>query len=219
MKTHLDIKTRYVQFRILHRYIGTNHQVSKFRDDIPDKCTFCEKKYEDTENNETIQHLFFKCETTNNLINTYYEKHLTEEIEHLNEENFIFSPLTKNDDTDNLLKNVNMLIKFYLWSCKMRKMIPTLETCEKYVKYHALCIAKGLEISGNYNFMKKITENKITNSESAMEISELKRAPPAPQLPGEGQNVNFSSAVLFKIRKLRSQRIQRVINTLIKNKS
>ena len=101
----------------------------------------------------------------------------------------------------------------------MRKMIPTMETCEKYVKYHALCIAKGLEISGNYNFMKKITENKITNSESAMELSELKRAPPAPQLPGEGQNVNFSSAVLLKIRKLRSQKIQRVINTLIKNKS
>ena len=174
MKMHLDIKIRYMQFRILHRYIGTNHQVAKFRDDISDKCTFCEKRLGDTKNNETIQHLFFRCETTNKILTQYYRKHLNREIEYLNEENFIFTPLVKDDDTDKFLKNVNMLIKFYLWSCKMRKMTPTLETCKKYVKYHALCIAKGLEISGNYNYMKKITENTITDSEIAMEISELK---------------------------------------------
>merc|ERR1712237_90036 len=54
MKMHLDIKIRYVQFRILHRYLGTNHQVSKFRSDIIDKCTFCEKKNGNTENKETL---------------------------------------------------------------------------------------------------------------------------------------------------------------------
>ena len=46
MKIHLDIRIRYLQFRILHRYLGTNHQVSKFRMDFPDKCTFCKKNLE-----------------------------------------------------------------------------------------------------------------------------------------------------------------------------
>ena len=63
-----------------------------------------------------------------------------------------------------------------------------------------------------------ITENKITDSELAMEISELKRAPPAPPLPEEERNVNFLATALIKIKKLRNQKIQRIINTLVTNK-
>ena len=100
----------------------------------------------------------------------------------------------------------------------MGKRTPTLETCEKYVKYHALCIAKGLEISGNYNFMNKITESPITDSEDVMEIRELKRAPPAPPLPEEEKTVNFKAEALIKIKKLKGQRIQRLINRIVANK-
>ena len=103
MKIHLDIRIRYLQFRILHRYLGTNHQVSKFRNDIPDKCTFCEKKNGNTAQTETIQHLFFQCEVSNGIITQYYQKHLNEEIEHLNEENFIFTPIDSKHEFDTVI--------------------------------------------------------------------------------------------------------------------
>ena len=37
----MDVKFRYTHFRILQRFIGTNHQHAKYDESVADKCTFC----------------------------------------------------------------------------------------------------------------------------------------------------------------------------------
>ena len=122
---------RYMQFRTLHRYLGTNCQVAKFNKDAKDICTFCKINDKHTTEKETIKHLFYECKTTNDLLNDFYDKWLPEEKEHLSICNFIFTTLIKNDDKDKLLNHTNMLLKFYIWSCKMKKQKPSLNVCEK----------------------------------------------------------------------------------------
>ena len=214
MRLNIDVKIRYMQFRMLHRYIGTNHQVAKFKEEIEDICTFCKIDDKNTQEKETIKHLFYECNTTQKLLRDFYEKCLPEEIVHLNACNFLFTTLIKNDDKDKLLNHTNMILKFYVWSCKMRKQKPLLLTCEKYVKYQALCIARGLQISSNYNFMNKLTEKTDNNVSEIWEDDELRPAPPAPVLSTEQIQGNFEVATVLKLKKIRQKHIQMLISQL-----
>ena len=96
----------------------------------------------------------------------------------------------------------------------MRKQKPLLLTCEKYVKYQALCIAKGLQISSNYNFMNKLTEKADDDESEIWEDVELRPAPPAPVLPTEKIQGNFGVATILKLRKIRQKHIQTLMSQL-----
>ena len=96
----------------------------------------------------------------------------------------------------------------------MRKQKPLLLTCEKYVKYQALCIAKGLQISSNYNFMNKLTEKADDDKNEIWEDVELRPAPPAPVLPTEKIQGNFEVATILKLRKIRQKHIQTLMSQL-----
>merc|ERR1712079_744264 len=111
MRLNIDAKIRYMQFRTLHRYLGTNHQVAKFIKNKDDICTFCKIDNENTKEPETIKHLFFECQVTKKVLNDFYQKWLPEDTEHLTACNFIFSTLIKNDDKDKLINHINMFIK------------------------------------------------------------------------------------------------------------
>ena len=107
-----------------------------------------------------------------------------------------------------------MIIKYYIWSCEMRKQKPILETCKKYVKYQSLCIAKGLQISGAHNFLSKITEKSKHNEPDVWEDIELRPAPPAPLLPPEKSCVNFENGTTLKLKKIRQKNIQKLVSQL-----
>jgi len=62
LKYFNDIK--WLQLRILRRCLKTNHIVSRFNNDVTDICTFCGIP------EETISHLFFKC----NLVNIFWNE-------------------------------------------------------------------------------------------------------------------------------------------------
>ena len=98
----------------------------------------------------------------------------------------------------------------------MRKQKPTLETCEKYVKYQSLCIAKGLQISGQHNFMDKITEKSKHDEPDVWEDIELRPAPPAPLLPPEKGCANFENSTTIKLNKIRQKNIQKILAQLEK---
>ena len=151
---------------------------------------------------------------TQTLLREFYEKWLPEEREHLNISNFLFTTLVKNDDKDKLLNHTNMILKFYVWSCKMRKRKPILQTCEKYVRYQALCIAKGLQLSNNYNFMSILTEKAEGEVPVIWEDIELRPAPPAPVLPSEKIYGNFEKTTMLNLKKIRHKNIQKLIAQL-----
>ena len=98
----------------------------------------------------------------------------------------------------------------------MRKQKPILETCEKYAKYQALCIAKGLQISGAHNYMCLITEKSKHNAQEIWEDIELRPAPPAPILPPEKSCGNFEKITMLKLKKIRQKNIQKLISQLTK---
>ena len=62
-KIQFDNKMFITQYQIMKKNIRTNIHIHKFKPHIPENCSFgCDTK-------ETVEHLYFKCQATQNLIN------------------------------------------------------------------------------------------------------------------------------------------------------
>ena len=99
-----DRKITWFQTRINHFILGTNSLVSKITVSVNDRCTFCKSQI------ETIEHLFWECEKTQNLLVQFEALIETKQIQlNYNKQSFILGYSSR---------NINILLKnnqFLLW--------------------------------------------------------------------------------------------------------
>ena len=82
-----DNKLKWLQYQITRGVLKTNHIISKFLPNIIDSCSFCNT------NEETILHLFWDCQVTQNFINNitnYLQPKWPNIIENLNKKKPFF---------------------------------------------------------------------------------------------------------------------------------
>ena len=121
-RTTLETKLREFQFKILNRIVFTNEKLFRFDMAESDKCAFCQTEV------ESIEHLLFSCK-----ISSVFWKHVLSWVrdnniivENLREEDIIFGKFDVGDDFL-LVKHILLLGKYYIYSQKCQKGMPSLQ--------------------------------------------------------------------------------------------
>jgi hypothetical protein len=108
-------------FKFYNNILGINTRVAHFVRNHPRTCTFCDIGRVPEEFEENMSHLFFDCRYVENLIQNFYGWLLNEvpsKREFFNRFNTI------NVAKNKVLNIVNILVKKYIWDCKIRFCIP-----------------------------------------------------------------------------------------------
>ena len=118
---------KWLQYRILHHSLKTNHIVSKFLQNVTPECTFCLDK------TETISHLFIKCSVSAEFWNAV--KHFFE-IQNisiqLKESLVLFG--NPQQPTDSVTNMIYLFGKMFIWKCRYSKINPCLNGFKNFLK-------------------------------------------------------------------------------------
>ncbi len=151
LKNCPDSASRHLDFRIIHRIIGIKHRTCKFTAE-QDKCTFCEIAHIDPTPQETIEHLFFNCPQTSNLLEQLrnWEKlsanKPTDDIV-----KFLIYQDKPTKKEQNTLQCQNSTLKSYIWSCQKNTRLPNIEGCKRYLTAKAKTLEHSSTIRGKTN--------------------------------------------------------------------
>ena len=121
----LDTKLRSFYFKVFHKAIAVNDFLFKIKRKDSPNCSLCEKK------EETLVHLFCECEKVtpiwHNLITVISQK-LNSNLSVTNFEK-LFGICT-----DQFISYLFLLLKYYIYSCKFKNMLPNFITFKSFVK-------------------------------------------------------------------------------------
>ena len=124
-------KLRSFQYRIFHRTIGTNVLLKKMGIKNHDDCFFCDS------NPETIEHLFWYCDRIfplwSALANWIW---LVTEIEMEFSLESVLLGYTNSMPCKNAINCIILVVKFFIYKCKMEGRNPDFAGIQSYLKFH-----------------------------------------------------------------------------------
>ena len=129
---YLPNSTRTFIYKLHNNILGINTRVSHFVRNNPRTCTFCDLREEPDENLETISHLFFNCPQIENTIQEFYVWIFNED-RFVNHTEFFVGFSTECEKKNNVLHIVNLLVKKFIWDCKLRFTVPSYMYLKKFV--------------------------------------------------------------------------------------
>ena len=129
--TSSDVQLRWFQYRIVHRLLPTQRflYLRKLVDDPV--CTFCNQE------EQTLDHLFFECNYVSKLWNDLTED-LKSKCAHCDNlrlsKEFILFGTTGTFFSDKAFDKIILLVKFYIYICKLENSLPTYDRFVAYLK-------------------------------------------------------------------------------------
>ena len=122
-----DSETISFQYKFINRILATKHYLKKINKISSENCTFC-KTYP-----ETFEHLFYDCHYTSIFWNDVVTQMLSRlSIDSINHQDLALGILdTNNFETTN---TILIIAKKYIWQTKMKDIIPTYHSFERYMK-------------------------------------------------------------------------------------
>ena len=143
-----DNKLKEFQFKIVHRFLGTNSLVYKIGKKDTPRCTFC-NLYE-----EKIEHLFYYCVCVKhiwlNIENLIVKNNLLSEIFHFNAKDVILGFHLQDVSNNNIIINKLILYsKFYIWQSKLNSDSLNMNSLYSCLRYHMKydCILNDCNLS------------------------------------------------------------------------
>jgi hypothetical protein len=132
----LDNSTRTFLFKLHNNTLGINSRIHHFVQGQSKNCTFCELMHNPEEESETILHLFFQCQHTEPIVLGFLEWLVNnrEISETFTRTNFFGTFGTGNLNLNKFLQLSCVLLKKFIWDCKMRFTLPNLELCKDWIK-------------------------------------------------------------------------------------
>ena len=125
--SYLKNSVRTFTFKLHNNILGLNTRVSHFVRGHPRTCTFCDVAGEPEENEETTLHLFFDCVHVEQILNNFYRWLFNNENDFfLSRREFFVGFISDNVNKEKTLLVVNILVKKYIWDCKLRFHLPSL---------------------------------------------------------------------------------------------
>jgi hypothetical protein len=123
------IKLRGFTFKFRNNILGLNTRVAHFNNNINRGCYFCVNKNVQPIPDETFLHLFLECDTSRLIIQQFYRKFLTwDPLNNDDVKKFIFLGQMPNSEVHNFfIETISISICFYLWQCKLQKILPSQE--------------------------------------------------------------------------------------------
>ena len=130
-----DVKLRWFQTRIVHRIIATNVMLKEMGIAANHNCSFC------CSERDSIEHMFWRCRYIRNFWNIV-EDQLIEKcpvIANLSlTENIILFGTDTDFYSDNTFDLIILLVKQYIYRCKVEKCMPTFSVFKKMLKVRYL---------------------------------------------------------------------------------
>jgi hypothetical protein len=120
-----DSTLQWLQYRIVHRILGTNSFLHKIKYIDSPACTFCQNEC------ETIEHIFWECKYVNSFLKDLLSK-CTFQEDYLTMPSFILGL----HNTNNAINLIFLFIKAFIYNCKMKKNIPTISAVKSYLLFH-----------------------------------------------------------------------------------
>ena len=124
-----DTNLRWFQFRIIHRFLGTNSLLCKMGIKTDNKCSFCNRE------KETIKHLFWDCE----YVQDFWETVILLLAENCGLETVTFNIcdiLFGNPKSDDILNKIILWGKKYIFRCKYEGNTPSFNTFQRLLAWH-----------------------------------------------------------------------------------
>ena len=124
-----NTKLQWLQYRINHRILATNNFLFKIKITDSPLCVFCKTE------NESIEHILWDCEVTQNCLHDIEYWFLSIGISlPMTKSNFIFGDVSKlrKGDPYNL---IFLYIKQYIYNCKCFGNVPSLPPMKEKLKY------------------------------------------------------------------------------------
>ena len=117
-----DTNLQWFQYRIIHRILGTNELLYKINYKDNPKCSFCNK------NVESLEHLFWDCKIIFDMIHILFSNFKIK----LTRLQFLLGMQNADQYTNLLL----VIVKKYIYNCKMLGRKPSIEVAKRYIDYH-----------------------------------------------------------------------------------
>ena len=130
----LDNSTKTFAFKLHNNQLGTNSRVSHFVRGHDRNCTFCTLNNIGDENAETISHLFFDCQYTERLLENFYSEVFGIRYRMVTRSEFFVGFNLTNKAECFILDIVNLLVKKFIWDCKLRFQTPSTERLTIFIK-------------------------------------------------------------------------------------
>jgi len=125
---YLDNSTRTFLFKLHNNLLGTNTRVAHFVRNHPRTCTFCGIAQDPEDHPETILHLFFECVHIERLLSAFYLWLFgMENAPPISARNFLIGFEFENTHKKQILDLCGILVKKYIWDCKLRYHLPRIE--------------------------------------------------------------------------------------------
>ena len=121
----IDTKLRSFYFKLFHKAIALNDFLFKIKRKISPNCSFCDKE------EETIIHLFCKCEKVNPIWQDLISKISKENSLNLNINDFDKMFGIRNDK---FVTYLFLLMKYHIYVCKFTNTLPNFLSFKSYVK-------------------------------------------------------------------------------------
>ena len=103
--------------------------------------TFCTISRNPDEHRELPLHLFYSCLSTETVLNSYFSFILNENIVITRQELFVGFTKYTNEKNDLLFYITKLFLKF-IWDCKVRKILPNLESCKGFISSEIQCMKR-----------------------------------------------------------------------------
>jgi len=131
--TYLSNNFRTFIFKLHNNRLGLNTRVAHFVRGHPDTCTFCDLSREPDEHREGLLHLFYNCRHVEILLGQFYGWFFNTEpgVPPTRYEYFCGYSFecTKKNKT---MLIINLIVKKYIWDCKLRFNLPSLNQLKTY---------------------------------------------------------------------------------------
>ena len=130
----LNNSTRSFSFKLHNNILGLNSRVSHFVRGHPDSCTFCDIGQIAEHSRESTSHLFFDCNFSETVIQNFYGEIFSGMGRRFVRRSEFFGGFEfENESLNKVLDLLNLLVKKYIWDCKLRFQIPQTVVLKDFV--------------------------------------------------------------------------------------
>ena len=152
----LDNEIKTFCFKLHNNTLGYNYTVSKFIRSHNPYCTFCTLYRKPEDERETPYHLFFSCRHTEGIYEKNFRSFMENRYTKMTRIDYFGGFSTTNVHRNRSLNIFSLLLKFYVWRCKLRFRLPREE---EYVELAKSYISTFLSI--NKSFRDTWTKSEI----------------------------------------------------------
>jgi len=121
-----DNQTKTFIFKLHNNILGITSRVAHFVRGYPHTCTFCDILQVPEENSKSTYHLFFECDVIDQLLTGFFNWIFNGHNIVVNAQTFFVTFNNENKNKNYVLRIICLLVKKYIWDCKVRSQLPVL---------------------------------------------------------------------------------------------